>query len=117
MRTKELDQHIGRKVRLALWDSRITQRQLAERLGVDETIVSKMLRGNRSWSISDLIETAEVVGVPVADLLPEGMRQGLVSVASGGPDSVSGGGRSTGWFHVKRAKRWPLHHHGLRLVS
>jgi transcriptional regulator with XRE-family HTH domain len=112
MRTKALDQHIGRNVRVALWDAHITQRQLADRLRVDETIVSKMLRGNRAWSISDLIETADAVGVPVADLLPEAMRQNLVSVTSGDPDSVTRGRSGTGWFRSNRAKPHRPPHHG-----
>ena len=114
---RDLNAYIGRAVHAQLWERRITQRALADALGLNESAVSRLLRGGRRWEVSDVLIAAEVLGVGVADLLPEGKRQHLVSVTSGGPDSVTGGGRSTGWFHSRRAKRRPLHHGGLRLVS
>lgn len=69
---ESLDQHIGRTVHGILWERRITQRRLAAELGLDETMVSKMLRGVRSWSIAELLRTAAFLELPVTDLLPSG---------------------------------------------
>jgi transcriptional regulator with XRE-family HTH domain len=108
----DLNEYIGRAVRHELWERRITQRALADALGVNESAVSRLLRGGRKWEVSEVLIAAEVLGVAVSDLLPEGMRQNLVSVTSGDPDSVTRGIRDPGWFRSKRAKPRRTPHHG-----
>lgn len=68
-----IDRHIGRTVRGLLFDQRRSQRELAAYLGVDSTVVSKMIHGRRSWTIAELWATAQMLGVEPGDLLPENM--------------------------------------------
>lgn len=70
MSRDEVDRHIGAEVHALLWARRLTQRRLAEQLGIGETNVSKMLRGKRRWTIVDLYLTASLLGIDPDALLP-----------------------------------------------
>jgi transcriptional regulator with XRE-family HTH domain len=47
----------------------ITQRQLAERLGKDQSFVSKIERGVRRLDVLEFMEVTEAIGVDAFDLL------------------------------------------------
>jgi transcriptional regulator with XRE-family HTH domain len=64
-----LDVRIGERVRLALWRARITQQQLADALGLDQASVSRRLRGVTSWKVTEVAVAAELLSLPVYDLM------------------------------------------------
>lgn len=66
-----VDELIGARVHAAMWRTRVTQKQLAAALGVDQGSVSKRLRGRTAWKVSDVIVAAQLCGVSVEDLMPQ----------------------------------------------
>ena len=64
------DRAIGLTVDQQLRAQVIEQRELAALLGVSGPSVSKKLRGLVGWSATELLVTAEFLGVKVEDLMP-----------------------------------------------
>ncbi len=56
-------------VAAAMAPARITQRQLAEAIGMSPTSVGDRLRGIVAWRVVELTAVASVLGVDVAELL------------------------------------------------
>ncbi len=67
---------VGMVVNQYLFDAGIPKKALAIALRVAQTNVSKRIRGFSDWSAEDLIITAELLGLSVADLLPARDSQG-----------------------------------------
>jgi transcriptional regulator with XRE-family HTH domain len=65
-----VDELIGERVHAAMWRARITQKQLAEALGLDQGSVSRRLRGKAPWRASDVVTAASLVGVDPSELMP-----------------------------------------------
>ena len=63
---------IGEKIR-ALRKGRMTQAELAERVGVHETSIRRWELGNRVPDVKDIQKIAEVLNVPVAELLDDAL--------------------------------------------
>src|SRR6266498_794804 len=63
------DEALGRIIHVAMWERRITQAVLAAKLGIDQTTVSKKLHGLRPWSVKELIDVADFLGMDARDLL------------------------------------------------
>lgn len=55
--------------RLALRD--MTQKQLGEALGLGHAAVSARMNGHKDFTYTELMKTAEVLGVLLRDLLPD----------------------------------------------
>ena len=55
--------------RLALRD--MTQKQLGEALGLGHAAVSARMNGHKDFTYTELMKTAEVLGVSLRDLLPD----------------------------------------------
>lgn len=51
--------------------SGLTQEQVAERLQVDQSTVSKILSGQRRLDVGDAIRVARALGVSLPEILPE----------------------------------------------
>lgn len=66
-----VDAEIGRRVHTLMWDRRITQKALGERLGVGQSGLGRRLRGERGWSASELRGVSETLGVSVGFLFGE----------------------------------------------
>jgi transcriptional regulator with XRE-family HTH domain len=64
------DQLIGERIHQIMWRQRVTQGQLAARLGLTQTGVSKKIHGERPWFASELIAVAKVLNTQVSALLP-----------------------------------------------
>jgi transcriptional regulator with XRE-family HTH domain len=64
------DQLIGERIHQIMWRQRLTQGQLAARLGLTQTGVSKKIHGERPWFASELIAVAKVLNTQVSALLP-----------------------------------------------
>ena len=78
-----------------LADKRLSQRQLAKRLGLDPAAVSLMLRGKRKMSVTEASELARFLGVEMDEVLlhagstptvpvkaPAGLRGGVARVVA-----------------------------------
>ena len=65
------DAKVGRRVHQLMWDRHLTNRALAARLGLDESALSRKMRGGRKWTVDELLDLSAIFDVPVADLLPE----------------------------------------------
>lgn len=56
---------------MLMWDRQITQSALAPQLGIEQSALSKKLRGHRGWSVAELIVTASALGTTVGYLVGE----------------------------------------------
>jgi transcriptional regulator with XRE-family HTH domain len=61
---------VAEEVRAALARRRIKQTTLAEKLGLSQPAISRRLAGEIEFSITELTLAAELLEVPLADLLP-----------------------------------------------
>jgi len=68
-------QHLRAELRAAREAASITQQDLAQRLGVPQSFVSKYESGERRLDVIELLEVCEALGLDVAALL-----RGLVAV-------------------------------------
>lgn len=64
-----LDETIGQNVRIYRRKSRLTQEQLASRLGVSRSTIIRLERGRTSWPISELERIAYVLDTTVDKLM------------------------------------------------
>jgi transcriptional regulator with XRE-family HTH domain len=53
-----------------MWRSGMTQTQLARALELDQSAVSKKIRGRRSWTVDELMAAALLLQVDVCQLMP-----------------------------------------------
>lgn len=67
----DADAEVGRRVHMLMWDRQITQSALAPQLGIEQSALSKKLRGHRGWSVAELIVTASALGTTVGYLVGE----------------------------------------------
>ena len=61
----------GRRIHMLMWDSKLSQRKLAPLLGMTQANLSKKVRGERGWSIDDLLSVSRFFGVSVSYLVGE----------------------------------------------
>ncbi len=66
-----MDAIIGRRVHHMMWDRKITQTALAGVLGLQQSALSRKLRGERGWSSDELVAVAGTLHTNVADLFGE----------------------------------------------
>lgn len=66
-----VDAEIGRRIFHLMWDAKITQTQMGQRIGVGQSTLSKKLRGERPWYSGELREAALMLGVTVGFLFGE----------------------------------------------
>ncbi|KUG52745.1 MULTISPECIES: helix-turn-helix domain-containing protein [Kocuria] len=67
--TKQKQLALQIRSRLALRD--MTQKQLGEALGLGHAAVSARMNGHKDFTYTELMKTAEVLGVSLRDLLPD----------------------------------------------
>lgn len=70
MRTATSREAIGAEVRAGLARKGLTQKQLAAVLGVTETTLSGRIRGRTPFDTDELALISDLIGVPIAELLP-----------------------------------------------
>lgn len=66
-----VDELIGERVHTIMWRSKIPQKEIGALLGIDQSAVSKKLRGQRAWSADDLVRVARRLNVSVGVLFGE----------------------------------------------
>ena len=64
-----LDERIGAKVREQLQDQGMSQQALADRLEVSPFFISRRLRGIVPFTVTELGTVAEILHVPVEELM------------------------------------------------
>ena len=70
---RELDPYaveLGVKIHTQMFRQRMSQQQLAVRLGLTQAGISRKLRGLTSVTVPELIQIGRILGVDPADLLP-----------------------------------------------
>ena len=70
VRNDDTDRVIGATVHALMWRQRVTQRDIAGHLGIQQSAMSRKLRGTRPWLAAEVVAVAEVLGVPLAELFP-----------------------------------------------
>ncbi len=61
-------QTIGRNLMILLYDKKISQKEIADAVGVSEATVSKLVKGIQSVSVEKLSEIALYLGVSMDEL-------------------------------------------------
>lgn len=62
-------QTIGRNLMILLYDKKISQKEIADAVGVSEATISKLVKGIQSVSVEKLSEIALYLSVSVDELL------------------------------------------------
>lgn len=62
-------QRVACTVRARMAERRVTQAAVAQRLGMSQAAVSRRLSGSVAFDVNELDAVADLVGVPVTDLL------------------------------------------------
>lgn len=66
-----LDAELGRRVAILLWDQKVSQTELSGKLGIDQSALSKKLRGARPWSAREVAVVARELRTTVGYLYGE----------------------------------------------
>ena len=65
------DELVGEKVHQIMWRQHRKQTEVAALLGVAQATLSRKIRGTRPWEVGEIYAVAEILAVPITDLLPE----------------------------------------------
>jgi DNA-binding transcriptional regulator YdaS (Cro superfamily) len=65
-----VDEQIGALVHQLMWQNRITQKTMADLLGIQQSAMSRKLRGGRPWLAAEVARVAYALGVAPGDLMP-----------------------------------------------
>ncbi len=49
----------------------VTQREIARHLAIDPTVISRKVSGKVAWTLNDLVGAAQVLGVPLTQLVTD----------------------------------------------
>lgn len=85
---------VGELIHTTMWKKKLTQTDVADRLGITQSTLSRKIRGYRSIEIGELARIASALGVPITDLIPDvdlaamadSLTQYYLTVKSGRPD-------------------------------
>ena len=70
---------LGRRIRKARLHSRLTQEQLANSLSLNRTSITNIEKGKQKILAHTLIDLAEVLRVPINDLIPTSLQRSEVN--------------------------------------
>ena len=77
MERDELLDAVGHKIKLARQNAKLTQKRFSELLEAPQSWVALAEDGQQNLQLKSLRKIAQVLGVPIRDLLPEGPESGL----------------------------------------
>lgn len=83
------DEYVGERVNQLLWRNKMTKRDLGSVLGLEGQSIGRKMRGERTWTLDELLLVARHFGVPLSDLVPPAEYE---PVLQGRGRSVPGGG-------------------------
>ncbi len=64
-------EELVRRIRKARLQSGLTQVEVAEELGLPQSVISRLEAGQRKLSAIELCDLAELFGIPMEQLVPE----------------------------------------------
>ena len=67
----DADAQVARNVRILMAANDLTQSEVADRIGMDYSSMSRAMRGHRHWKLQELHRIAEVLGVTICTLFEE----------------------------------------------
>ena len=73
---------VGENIQHLLDERGMTQKNLAEALGISKQVVNKIIKGNKAINVKEIAEIAQILGVSADDLL-------MVRDTNTAPDSLS----------------------------
>lgn len=76
---------VGKRIHMLMWDQRVTQAAMADRLSIGQSAVSKKLRGVNGWDPWELREAARFLGTTTGYLLGEDVPTGGNALTIGYP--------------------------------
>lgn len=68
--TENINEQIGRKIMIFRTDRRMSQKELADRIGITSAYVSFLEKGHRNLSVELLATIATALGCKMVDLIP-----------------------------------------------
>lgn len=71
MNAMSIDEQVGERVHAAMWRQRRQQIEVAPAVGMNQSTLSRKIRGQRPWSVEEIYRIAEELGVDPTELLPE----------------------------------------------
>lgn len=86
MTTNQHDVEVGAKLRDLRLSYTIKQSDLAARLGVQRSTVTRYEQGARGMTVDMLLQIADIFGVPACRLLPDRHQEQLASPVAGSAD-------------------------------
>jgi transcriptional regulator with XRE-family HTH domain len=87
----QIDTLIGEAVHRAMWRRRLQQIEVAPRVGMTQSALSKKIRGQRPWSVEEVYRIAAAIGVDPSELL-------IIELTELEPDVAVGGSPETERF-------------------
>lgn len=88
-----MNAQVGELVHQHMWRNKVTQTALAAILGISQPAVARKLRGERPFSVDELLAAAEFLNVAITEFLPN-----AGNPHQGGPD---GGGNADNGLKVR----------------
>lgn len=88
---------VGELVHQHMWRGKVTQTAIANVLGISQPAVARKLRGDRPFSVDELLNVAEFLNVPITEFLPN-----AGNPHQGGPD---GGGNADNGLKVRSSNQ------------
>ena len=68
--TENVTEQIGRKIMIFRNDRHMSQKELADKIGVSSAYISYLEKGHRSLSVELLVSIATVLGCKMVNLIP-----------------------------------------------
>ena len=98
-----MNAQVGELVHQHMWRNKVTQTAMAAILGISQPAVARKLRGERPFSVDELLAAAEFLNVAITEFLPN-----AGSPHQDGP----GGGDATNGLRIKSPKLYQLSYRG-----
>jgi DNA-binding Xre family transcriptional regulator len=64
-----MDSVVGLRVHMVMWERGITQGQMVQWTGIDQSSFSKRLRGVRKWTLDEIMTICQVLDLTLGFLL------------------------------------------------
>lgn len=68
---RDADAQVGKRAHQLMWERKLTQTAVGKELGIDSGSLGKKLRGERGWSLDEVVALARVLEVTIAYLFGE----------------------------------------------
>lgn len=93
----ETQSHLAARIAARRKECGLTQRELADAIGIDPASMSRVEKGQRAVSVGELVMLAEILDTRVEDLLADSKPASSIWLRAGG-ESTAGVAQSLGLF-------------------